>query len=360
MDQLTEFLNYRKLFSKSNLTNYFSPTFNFTDVDSIIENFKKDMFPIQEYSTVILLSMYAPIFLAGLIGNVLIIISSIREKSLKKSKHFLLVNLACADLAVTLFCMPASVGTIIYRPWIYGRFLCKFVAFMQGVAVAVSIFSLTAMSVDRYLSIQHPAQSRKVITAAQAVGMLAAIWLVSLIFMAPLLYIRDLDTLPRFPEMPEIQFCIEMWPQDRDKHAYGLFLLFVVFLIPGATLTICYGHLGRALCVNDVQRQSSDSSTRGLFSRKKAARMLIILVVVFMICWLPYNIASLMSDLGGDNILMILFFTLWLGHAHSALNPIMYWVLNRQFRHRVRGMVKWVQAYSCTSTLTRNGIPEYV
>ena len=215
------------------------------------------------------------------------------------------------------------------------------------------------MSVDRYLSIQHPVASRKVISAAQALSMVAVIWLVSVIFMAPLLYIRDLDTLPTFSDLPEVQFCIEMWPQERDKHAYGLFLLFVVFLIPGVTLAICYGHLGRALCTNDITRQSSDSSTRGLFSRKKAARMLIILVVVFMVCWLPYNIASLMSDLGGDNMLMILFFTLWFGHAHSALNPIMYWVLNRQFRQRVRGMVRWVQTYSCTSA-THRGIPEYV
>jgi len=132
MDQLPEFRTYKSLFEKSNFSRYFLMPYNFTDVDRVFQEFTNGLYTIHQFSTIILLTLYTPIFLIGLFGNILIIISSIRESQQKKSKSLFLANLAIADLAVTLFCMPTTAGTIVYRLWVYGRFLCKFTAFMQG------------------------------------------------------------------------------------------------------------------------------------------------------------------------------------------------------------------------------------
>ena len=43
-----------------------------------------------------------------------------------------LVNLALADLLVTLICMPMVVGQIVFRLWVYGEFMCKVSGYMQG------------------------------------------------------------------------------------------------------------------------------------------------------------------------------------------------------------------------------------
>ncbi|XP_076103265.1 galanin receptor type 1-like isoform X1 [Mytilus galloprovincialis] len=360
MDQLADWFAYKDLISRNNITWNRDSPYNFSDPGSVFEEFQKRQFTIHEYSTIVLLSLYVIIFFIGLLGNALIIVTTIRNGQSQHSKNYFLINLAVADLAVTLCCMPTSLGTIIYRIWVYGKFLCKFVAFFQGVAVAVSVYSLTAMSIDRYLSIQNPMASRKFMTKRQCLIMIAAMWIISALFMGPLLYIKTVDTI-ELDSLPSVDFCIEQWPQERDRKAYVLFLLFVVFLIPGVTLAVCYSHVGRALCSKDMTREGSDTSTRGLFSRKKAARMIIILIIVFMLCWLPYNIASLVSDLSDDFVLILLFFTLWLGHAHSAINPVMFWLLNRRFREKVRVLVKSVKknTFSCTSTSSMS-LPAYV
>ena len=220
--------------------------------------------------------------------------------------------------------------------------------------MAVSIYSLTAMSIDRYLSIQNPMASRKFMTKRQCLAMISVMWIISALFMGPLLYIKTVDTI-ELDHLPSVNFCIEKWPQERDRKAYVFFLLFVVFLIPGVTLAVCYSHVGRALCSNEMTREGSDTSMRGLFSRKKAAGMIIILIIVFMLCWLPYNIASLVSDFSNDDIVpILLFFTTWLGHAHSAINPLMFWLLNRRFREKVRIMMRSVRqnTFTCTSSST--------
>ncbi len=231
------------------------------------------------------------------------------------------------------------------------------VFFSPGIAVSISIFTLTAMSIDRYISIQHPVTAHRVTSPGQAIIIIVMTWFVSSIFMGPFLYIRQIDTL-EMPQLQVMEFCIEEWPQDYDRQAFGVFLLFMVYIIPGVTLAVCYAHIGRTLCTNDITRESSDSSTKRLFSRKRAARMLIILVIVFMICWLPYNITSLSVDIGEESEpVRLLPFTLWLGHAHSAVNPVMYWLLNRRFRDRVRGLIKYIRR---SNMFLSSPTPDYV
>ncbi|KAK3759789.1 hypothetical protein RRG08_041743 [Elysia crispata] len=48
-----------------------------------------------------------------------------------RAKHLYLLNLAIADLLVTLFCMPSTVVTILYRLWLSGLVMCKLGAFLQ-------------------------------------------------------------------------------------------------------------------------------------------------------------------------------------------------------------------------------------
>ena len=223
---------------------------------------------------------------------------------------------------------------------------------VTGVAVAVSIFSMTAMSVERYISLQYPARSCRTPTAIQFIGLVFAMWLVAALFMTPQVFIREVDVVSGVPFIPPLPFCIETWPNDRDRMTYGVFLLFVIFIIPGFTIGICYGNVGKALFVTQKhQRVSSDGTTQRLIALKKAARMVIILIVVFMICWLPYNIISAVADLSEDALVTpVLPYVLWLGHAHSAINPLLYWLLNKRFRDSVISVLHGAHLMPCTNT----------
>lgn len=218
--------------------------------------------------------------------------------------------------------------------------------------MAVSIFSMTAMSVDRYISLQYPARSCHTPTSGQFVGLIISMWLVAAIFMTPQVFIREIDVVSDVPFIRPLPFCIETWPNDRDRMTYGVFLLFVVFILPGFTIGICYGNVGKALFVTQKhQRVNSDGTTQRLVAVKKAARMVIILICVFMVCWLPYNILSAVADLSGDALVTeILPFVLLLGHAHSAINPILYWSLNKRFRESIHGILNGVHIMPCSKT----------
>jgi len=76
-------------------------------------------------------------------------------------------------------------------------------------------------------------------------------------------------------------------------------------------------------------------------NRRAVVRLLVAIVVVFVASWLPYNVVSLRVDLNFDpKYARFLPFALWFGHAHSAVNPIVYWFFNKTFRNCLRNALQ--------------------
>ena len=73
----------------------------------------------------------------------------------------------------------------------------------------------------------------------------------------------------------------------------------------------------------------------------KAAKQLGILILAFLITWMPYFITFIVvafcSDCISDNLSAV---TLWLGYLNSAINPILYPQCNSSFKHAFRRMLR--------------------
>ena len=67
-------------------------------------------------------------------------ISGIPETLIKRwIKQFLNPVLDCNFFffPVTVVCVPMAIGQSVYRPWIYGQFMCKITGYMQGMNLNV-------------------------------------------------------------------------------------------------------------------------------------------------------------------------------------------------------------------------------
>lgn len=132
MDQYSDYHTFKRILHNANVSWHFTTPYNFSGAGRILHEFEGDFFTLHQFTTVFLLTLYIPIFVCGLLGNLMIIASVVEDRSIRKARNCFLLNLAIADISVTIFCMPAAVGTLVYRLWIYGAFLCKFIVFIQG------------------------------------------------------------------------------------------------------------------------------------------------------------------------------------------------------------------------------------
>ena len=124
-------------------------------------------------------SLLCVIMLLALFGNLTLIVTIYYRKKLRTRTNLFILNLACADLGVVLFCIPFSIITCFSRDWIFGNSLCQLNGFLNILFECSSLFTLTANSIEKYFSIVRP--MARVITTRLAWMMMAMTWIAPLI-----------------------------------------------------------------------------------------------------------------------------------------------------------------------------------
>lgn len=130
--------------------------------------------------------------------------------------------------------------------------------------------------------------------------------------------------------------CIEDWNVLQNRRVlFDASLFLILYVIPGFVITFCYVMAWNGLTKKDQSLRRSQTSV--LKSRRRLARMLVAIAILFAISWMPYQVVSLYVDFRRDSkAANFLKYCLLLGHFHSAQNPILYCIMNAKFR---RGLI---------------------
>ncbi|PIK36566.1 putative muscarinic acetylcholine receptor M4-like [Apostichopus japonicus] len=113
------------------------------------------------------------IFLSGVFGNGLVILSVFLSRRLRNVTNVFVVNLAFADFLVCLF-SPATVIALSSRNgWpLKSEFYCSAAAMIVYVTIGVSLYNLASIAVNRYVLITKPVETYQRIFGKQIVVIL--------------------------------------------------------------------------------------------------------------------------------------------------------------------------------------------
>lgn len=90
------------------------------------------------------------IFLLGTVGNSLVLAVLFRNGQMNtKTTNLFIFNLGIADLCFIVFCVPFQATIYTMDEWVFGPVACKVVHFIIFLTMYASIFTLTAVSLDR-------------------------------------------------------------------------------------------------------------------------------------------------------------------------------------------------------------------
>ncbi|CAH2285207.1 kappa-type opioid receptor [Pelobates cultripes] len=128
--------------------------------------------------SVIITAVYSMVFVVGLVGNALVMFVIIRYTKMKTATNIYIFNLALADALVTTT-MPFQSTSFLMSSWPFGDVLCKIVVSIDYYNMFTSIFTLTMMSVDRYIAVCHPVKALDFRTPLKAKCINVFIWMLS-------------------------------------------------------------------------------------------------------------------------------------------------------------------------------------
>lgn len=186
------------------------------------------------------LMIFGLIFILGVLGNTMVITVLARSKpgQPRSTTNIFILNLSVADLSYLLFCVPFQSTIYMLTSWVLGAFICKFIHYFFTVSMLVSIFTLSAMSVDRYVAIVHARKSSSIRVGRHAMIGVVLIWIVSLVMAAPVAHYQNIVEWK-----DNNTYCWEVWP-DHQRKVYVMCTFVFGYLLPLTLISVCYAKVG--------------------------------------------------------------------------------------------------------------------
>ncbi|XP_063078286.1 trace amine-associated receptor 13c-like [Engraulis encrasicolus] len=249
-------------------------------------------------------------------------------KQLHTPTNVLLVYLAITDFFVGVFVMPMQFIWLIESCWFFGAVACAFFNFVSFHLTCASVHIVALIAVDRCMALSDPFFYSKKITVNLILIIATVEWLFSMAYNFALLYCNGFftDALTLCPYTCLIAVDeIWSWVDFVIVFVLPCSVMFVLYLI---IFGIARKHATAIRAAANAQgnpnnRQTSHNVPKR--SERKAAKVLGILVSVFLLCVVPYYIASVIPGSISPKIFEeVLNITSALLYLNSLFNPIIY------------------------------------
>ncbi|KAK2904161.1 histamine receptor H2a isoform X1 [Channa argus] len=287
-------------------------------------------------------------------GNVLVCLAVCASRRLRCLTNCFIVSLAVTDLLLGLLVLPFSALLQLNNDWPLGPAFCNFYISMDVMLCTASILTLLAISVDRYLAVTMPLRYASLVLPWRVAVAMASVWIVSV----------AVSFLPIQMGWNTVNGTVQNhgpWAPERKcrfelNRPYVLTDSLLTFYLP--LVAMCWTYLqilriaraqakrivsARPNCMTSYNCRNNPSTSTTVVStvtavalrEHKATVTLAAVIGAFVVCWLPYFILFTVLGLKehpDPSTVPEYPIVLWLGYTNSALNPILYGALNRDFR----------------------------
>ncbi|NXD11895.1 GPR83 protein, partial [Nothocercus nigrocapillus] len=330
-----------ELFEIRNISSFFSwDNYSLADWQSFVGRSRYGAESQNLTAKALLIAAYSFIIVCSLFGNVLVCHVVVRNKRRHSATSLFTMNLAVADITITLLNTPFTLARFVNSTWIFGKGMCHVSRFAQYCSLHVSALTLTAIAVDRHQVIMHPLKPR--ISTAKGVIYIFVIWIMAACFSLPHAIYQKLFTFEYREEVTRC-LCLPDFPEPAPLFWKYLDLttFILLYVLPLLIISAAYTTAAKKLWLRNVIGDVTAEQYFALRKKnKKTVKMLMLVVILFAVCWFPLNcyVVLLSSQtIRTNNTLYFAFH--WFAMSSTCYNPFIYCWLNESFRSELKTLL---------------------
>nr|XP_053636422.1 tachykinin-like peptides receptor 99D isoform X1 [Cherax quadricarinatus] len=285
------------------------------------------------------------IFFGGMVvvatgGNLIVIWIVLADRRMRTVTNIFLVNLSVADAMVSTLNVVFNFTYMLNLHWRFGRIYCKISQFVSILSICASVFTLMAISFDRYIAIMHPLRPR--MGRKATILIVVWIWVSSTCLSMPNMLFFTTAALPLKDGSSRV-VCYGAWPDgdqgdSQSEYVHTVVLMVLTYILPLLCMGFTYARIGMTLWGSRSIGEQTPRQVESIRSKRKVVKMMIVVVTIFAICWLPYHVyfilSNLMPEIAHTDYIQETFLAIyWLAMSNSMYNPMIYCWLNNRFRN---------------------------
>ena len=260
--------------------------------------------------------------IVAILANIMVFNAIRHSTSIRLPSKLLLCSLVLTDLGVGLVVQPQFATFLITKIKESLGISCFFIkssALTGHTLACVSLLTMTAISLDRYIALFFHLKYHEIVTTRRVCGALAIIWLFSGFYAATRFWNKILPA------------------------SISITSIFVCFVVMSVSYIKIYRGLRQqhGLQVQDqaqVQDQQQTGNTLDLAKYRRSASSMLWIYGLFILCYLPFFCVHFLTSFSQHNVLFdcILEFSETCVHLNSCLNPFVYCFRLPEIRAEVR------------------------
>ncbi|XP_026148320.1 C-C chemokine receptor type 1-like [Mastacembelus armatus] len=300
--------------------------------------------------------LYYFMFLFSVFGNGLVLVIIHRFEKLTTVTNIFLLNLVMSSL-IFMSSLPFMGVYMQISNWIFGTVMCKIVGSVYYLGFYSSVLFLTLLSFDRHLAVVYSLGAPRVRNTRYAVISCAVVWLVS-----GLACIKPMILHTTFFNYLENKTHCQEYPRELDfinvqqLRKSGFYIeLFVFLIFPLVVIICCYVRIAVTVVSSKI------------ITKFKTVRLIFIIVLLFFICWTPFNIVLLIHNESStcedaQKKGYALQITRILAYIYFCISPIFYTFVGKKFQNYFRqllvkhfpGLRRCISTSQCNNISTKS------
>ena len=292
-------------FIKYSVKRWTKPSITFTMMTSNFEaNYSSDTEANSKsgFETVVIANciLNAPLMLLSIIGNALVLVAILKTPSIRSPSVIFLCSLAVSDLLVGLVAQPVYIAAEIARTVRLSQ-----AADTVGFAgCGVSLATMTAITVDRFLALHYHLQYPNLMTTSRAIYTIITIWFIITLFSFSILWSRSIQYFLA-------AFC----------NTICLLVCLVCFI---KIHRIVRRHQLQILLQQQAVENSIDTNNHHIRQSTKSAKSIFIYFLVMILCYTPSFFVHIISAINISNSIILWTFPITAAFMNSSINPFLY------------------------------------